>query len=278
MKLNHGGGPKTKEGKKNSAKNSLKMGVYACDVVLPEEDPSDFELLHATFVRDLSPQDIVGQTLVRDIAGVAWKKMRVDRIETKVLIDEMNMPIKQEEYFGTAYLHKKEVRQLIPCIPRLTKEFVLGAISALAFANDFQEEELSPEFEQMIEEKYPVLADFLNQKIFQLMTVSSPLEVSNELCPIPMFGNESSTFDQRLHLVVQELKQIVWLYHHKDAILLEQQMIQHRRILAFMERLSGTRLHDDLRRSSAKLLAEYRKHEEWRRGRGAVDIEEMVKH
>ena len=270
------GGPKTEEGKKHSSQNSIKAGAYSRELVLPQESVEEFELLYETFVSDLKPQDIVGFTLVRDLVGIAWKQMRLDRYEAKVLIDILNAPIRKEEYRGTAYLWREDIQDLMPAIHDVNPEFAKGAASALIFANSIKGLELSAELEQEIKDQYPVLDEFLNEKIFPATVAGSPKEMQDNILPTSMLGQDDSPFVQKLQLAIEELKKIVWLFHHKDALLKEHQMIQQRRLLEFMERPGGSRVHDDLRRSFAKTMSEYRKHEEWRLERSMLDMGEAL--
>ncbi|MCP4989406.1 MAG: hypothetical protein GY928_26110, partial [Colwellia sp.] len=75
-------GPRTPEGKRRVSKNALKHGFTAADVVLPSEDPAEFERLRDGFVEALDPRDEVELALVRQMASAEWRLRRVDRIET----------------------------------------------------------------------------------------------------------------------------------------------------------------------------------------------------
>ena len=269
------GGPKTNAGKKRSSQNSLKVGAYARELVLPQESAEEFELLYETFVRDLNPQDIVGQSLVRDMVGIAWKQLRLNRFETKVLIELLDAPIREEEYSGTTYLWRDEVQNLFQAIEAIDEEFADGAMRGLVFANTIKGVEPTAELEQQIAEHYPVLHDFLNATILKMRTAHSPAQVPDEIRLVPMLGAEDAPFAERLDLAIQELKKVVWLFEHQAAIVQEHQGLQQRRLLAFMERAGGSRVHDDLRRSFAKTMSEYRKHEAWRFDRALLEMAEL---
>jgi len=80
-------GPRTPEGKRRSALNALKYGTHARPQSLAEtmldlgEDPREFEHFLAGLVTALDPADAVERMLVEDIATLAWKKRRLDRIQ-----------------------------------------------------------------------------------------------------------------------------------------------------------------------------------------------------
>lgn len=92
--------------------------------MLPSENQVDFELLHQRFIDDFKPQDIVGSQLVHDMAVVVWKRMRLERIENKVLTDILNAPIQEEEAVGTVYIWRPEVAVTVGVIRLLTDDYL----------------------------------------------------------------------------------------------------------------------------------------------------------
>ena len=271
MSARRGGGPKTVEGKKKCAGNALKLGAYARDIVLPGEDPKEFERLLDAFVRDLRPPDSVGYFLVRDLAGMAWKRIRIDATEAKVIIDLLDGPIKPEEATGTRLIWRPEVQVVLPVLPMFPEHEITGCLSAIACAEDLKGRALTPKVRQEIEQESPYLDRILNAQIIQVMTAPAPSEVKDVMRLVPMHWPENTPFDEQLDIAIRTLQETVWLTYNKEAILQEYRVIQQRRILAFMERPSHNRIADDLRRSSAKILAEYRKYVDWQASRSAVD-------
>ena len=162
MSARRGGGPKTVEGKKKCSGNALKLGAYARDIVLPGEDPKEFERLLDAFVRDLRPPDSVGYFLVRDLAGMAWKRIRIDATEAKVIIDLLDGPIKPEEATGTRLIWRPEVQVVLPVLPMFPEHEITGCLSAIACAEDLKGRALTPKVRQEIEQESPYLDRILN--------------------------------------------------------------------------------------------------------------------
>ena len=75
-------GPRTKEGKSRVATNALKHGLLARDIVLPSEDPADFDSQLAALEADIQPANSLEFELVRQIADAQWRMRRLTRLET----------------------------------------------------------------------------------------------------------------------------------------------------------------------------------------------------
>jgi hypothetical protein len=74
-----GGGPKTPAGKRRSAKNSTKHGIFIARV-LPEEE-KEARVLHAGFVTELQPEGPVEMEIIGDMVINRLQKKRLDRHE-----------------------------------------------------------------------------------------------------------------------------------------------------------------------------------------------------
>jgi hypothetical protein len=92
-KSRRSGGPQTAERKLASSPNSLKTGVYSKQEVLPGEEPKELLELEQYFVEDFAPQGITESALVHDLTVLAWKKLRLERLEYRRLRDKLNKPL-----------------------------------------------------------------------------------------------------------------------------------------------------------------------------------------
>ena len=75
-------GPTTAEGKQNAARNSAKHYLTAKQIVVPGEDPEDYNELHQGLHESWTPANAQESLLVEQIAQNAWRLMRVRRLET----------------------------------------------------------------------------------------------------------------------------------------------------------------------------------------------------
>ncbi len=69
-------GPTTTPGKGITKLNALKHGLCAQQVVLPGEEPKDFEALRQRLVREIAPEDLIEEQLVDWIAMSMWRMKR----------------------------------------------------------------------------------------------------------------------------------------------------------------------------------------------------------
>jgi hypothetical protein len=75
-------GPRTELGKSISRLNALKHGLGAEQVVLFDEDVTEFERFFRKWMRACKPRGFVEQQLIERTAICAWRLRRVYRIET----------------------------------------------------------------------------------------------------------------------------------------------------------------------------------------------------
>lgn len=86
-KFTRSGGPKTQVGKVIASQNSLKAGAYSQLDLLPHEDAREHAALEQLFIEDLRPIGVVEFVLVQFLVKVAWKKLRLEKMETRILAD-----------------------------------------------------------------------------------------------------------------------------------------------------------------------------------------------
>lgn len=272
MTINRSTGPKTDEGKKRVSKNALKTGVYARDIVLPTESQADFEALHQQFIHDFKPQDITGSQLVHDMVVVVWKRMRLERIEKKVLTDLLGMPILADETRGTRYLWRSEIADLISVVDQFNDECLEQTNFSLEFAVKLEFPEFTDEDILHYATYLPLVDSLLNKKFAEYELAPSFKNLGDRPKELDMDRRENASVRELLSMVIKELLKAQWLCTHREAILKEYEGIRNRRLLSFMENGGTSRAFDDLRRSFSKLLAEYRRHESWRVERQMLDM------
>jgi hypothetical protein len=77
-------GPRTVEGKNASSLNALKHGADAASVILPGEDPAEYNRIVAEYHRDLQPHGAIEELQVRIIIRSDWQHRRLERIENNL--------------------------------------------------------------------------------------------------------------------------------------------------------------------------------------------------
>src|SRR5215471_3205824 len=63
---------------KKGNKNSRKHGVYAKEILLPNESPEEFEQLHQAFRSQYNPIDEAEEAMVYGLVVIQWQIARLD--------------------------------------------------------------------------------------------------------------------------------------------------------------------------------------------------------
>src|SRR5215471_9621518 len=61
--------------------NALKHGVFAETIILPGEDPKDFEQLHRDLIKEWSPSGPAERDAVLTLAKCMWRKRRLQHVK-----------------------------------------------------------------------------------------------------------------------------------------------------------------------------------------------------
>jgi hypothetical protein len=75
-------GPRSEAGKAISSRNSLRHGLTAKHVLLPGDDPAEFDQLLADLTADRKPAGELELQLIAEIAASMWRLSRARRYET----------------------------------------------------------------------------------------------------------------------------------------------------------------------------------------------------
>jgi hypothetical protein len=85
---NPNGGPRTQAGRDICSGNSLKHGLSVDKLIIPGEDPAEFEALEAAFQDDFSPATAIETVMVHDLAKYHWLKERAIRLSQDAFFTE----------------------------------------------------------------------------------------------------------------------------------------------------------------------------------------------
>jgi len=81
-------GPRTESGKAISSQNALKHGLASGTILLPTEDPAEFEALLESLQQSHAPQDGTEKLLVADMAKHHWLMDRAIRLQNEALVND----------------------------------------------------------------------------------------------------------------------------------------------------------------------------------------------
>ncbi len=84
----HSTGPKSSIGKLRSSQNSFQHGLYSKQLILPNEDPAEFDHLRATLRNEHEPANTTEEILVDELAQHFWRMRRFRELEARAFQPE----------------------------------------------------------------------------------------------------------------------------------------------------------------------------------------------
>jgi hypothetical protein len=273
-KSRRSGGPQTAEGKLASSRNSLKTGIYSKQEVLPGEDPKELLELEQYFMEDFAPQGVTESALVHDLTVLAWKKLRLERLEYRRLRDKLNEPL---DYFEAEGLGLRIPEEAQPYFddPGLISELDLSlALEHLKNSKKLKAAKYSLAALEDVQATSLTTFVKIKRKIEDLgTTVSTPKSMVD--CKYSDSTTTTPLQDMTDELIVQS-EAIVWAIKNYEQILLAKQRVRDKRLVNELGFEKGRRVGDDLDRFFFRTLGELRKQQEWRYRRDAIVMAQEV--
>ena len=271
-KSNRSGGPRSDEGKKIASSNALKTGAYSNTLILPGEDESQFRQIEDQFVRDFRPEDMAEIAMVRDLAVLAWKKIRLENLELRFTLARLNAPLNYFDKNETKFLSSTRVESNLYQIHIYTNELKDSAGLARNHLDYLRGKGATVQDIESLENKYPLLHKILIQQIesfeFNNPTAKNVLRFEYETDT----GKTELFWNYFLKIAIEDLNQMIWFCNNRAQIEQELQAVKDKRLMELMQNEKPSRAFDDLRRNFYRTLSELRKHQEWKRKMQVVDV------
>jgi hypothetical protein len=274
-KSTRSGGPKTEAGKAIASQNSLKTGIYSNIVVLPGEDESEFQLLENQFIKDFSPQDIAELTMVRELAVVVWKKLRLERLEQSAALTSLSGQIHNIDFRILGLDFEDSARFLMDNLDVLTAEYVEIHLDLAEQSELYLDKELTEKEIKQMQIKHPELyRKILNQaEDNELFTDSKPTAAELADFLVDTDTTKGLKFvNNAISNVNKFAENVLWVDKNAAKIKAAVITIKEKRLMKLMELEMPRRINDDLSRIFFRTLSELRKHQQWRQARNTVDI------
>jgi hypothetical protein len=267
------GGPQTSEGKLASSQNSLKTGVYSRKVTLINESDDEFNQLLAQFMSDFAPQDIAESVLVRDLAIIIWKRLRLEGLEQSSLVRQLSRPIKSAEYSQQGIKINPDAEWAIDTLGDLTEDMVEYYQQVLEEAEPWWASYRGDQDILSMKVNYPSLfQEILNQaQVFGIEMSADP--TPEEMCS---WTHDYGEYEQFVLCSVCDLikkcRGVIWADTHSVQLKSVTTQAKESRLLDIMQSPMKPRVTEDLNRSLYKTLSELRRHQQWRRKMSIVDV------
>lgn len=97
-------GPTTAEGKAASSQNAMKFGFTSQQVVLPHENPAEFEALHASLSVQLKPATDLECMLVDEMAAAQWRQRRIEIVQNAYVAENLRKSVDEPAAFLAGFV------------------------------------------------------------------------------------------------------------------------------------------------------------------------------
>jgi hypothetical protein len=271
-KSRRSGGPKTPAGKLVASQNSLKSGVYSVQAILPGEDPAQLHELEQSFIEDFSPQGVVEAALVHSLVVIAWKKLRLERLEYRYIRDKLNQEPTFLEIENTGVKNYPDgvgnylldTKLIESCDGELAKEY-------LRYCNILKECGWTET--DLLRLKKESLKTFT--RLYELMLVKCDYSETSlfDMATIPYsFTHPRQPIENVIDILIGEAQAAIWVFQNKEKLLQAHQQIRDKRLISALQFERPQRAADELDRSFFKTLAELRKQQDWRARHDYIDV------
>lgn len=266
------GGPKTAEGKIVASGNALKTGVYSRMVVLPGEDPVEFEALQRHFLEDFQPVGVVEEAMVYELSTIVWKKLRLDKIEHNLFEEILNKVVTLDElreadfymYSGLSWV--LEDREMFDSLD-------IGVFQqSLKYLLDLDGRAPTAEDIETLKSVYPTAYDELESLAKQYgYGAASP----DTLCGLQIShggGPKVSLVKQVIQSEITYARQLIGLYGERPKLDAAIARVKTNRMLRIVQRADVGLARNNLDARFYKLLSELRKQKDWVRKNRVIDV------
>lgn len=261
------GGPQTDEGKKIASRNSLKTGTYSKLVVLPNESQQDFDQLVEQFQKDFYPKDAVEMMLVREMAVITWKKLRLEKLEHDYCTRQLAAQITLDEFLSIDHRFTEAMYEYWLDSEGISAKKTEVLVKMVKFIEPHRRRNVTVAQLKHIKTEFKSLYDSLLDIYGQVKPLSTQEpgldEIINTKFRVP---DEPEKFlipfciDKLLPRYQAGLKCSVYQEKIEEGII----QIRQERLLKMMQLGGVQRASDDLNRAMIRTVGEYRKHHEWR--------------
>lgn len=264
------GGPKTKAGRVASSRNSLKTGAYSSMAVIPRESEEDFRELHEEFLASFKPSDVAESSMVRELAVLTWKKLRLERLEQAAFVRALKVPVKVLDI--CLMVPVEECHEwLIRDISIVTEEFIATYTEILESLRLGSENiEINEKFMLFASKNSGLIEHFRKEHLLDDADWVSREHLGHKLDN--QAYNDQLAKGWNLPEARQWLNQIQWVAEHLDEIKAAIASVKEKRLLDLMQDQGIVRAHDDLSRAFYRTLGELRRQQSWRQKMGIIDV------
>ena len=277
-KSKRSGGPKTSSGRLNASKNALKTGAYSSMIVLPGESEEDFEKLHEQFMSDFMPSDVAESAMVYELAGLTWKKLRIEKLEHAAFIRSINLNITIKDMASEGVEIDKYHEKYLKELNTLSKNKEIFELNrdCLNYLKKISKGYISPQDILNLEKTMPFVYDSIIYITAEVLDIEkSEVDFSvlkDSMVHLPGKNKPEMLYKAVFRGVKKIFESLVWVENNLDKVTAAVANIKEVKLLQAIQEQGLMRSNDDLSRSFFRVLNELRRHQSWKKDMNTVDI------
>jgi len=269
------GGPKTTEGKLASSRNSIKTGAYAVQALLPGESEQEFRELEQLFIDDFAPSGISESALVHSLTVTVWKKLRLEKLESRHIHDLLDRFPKSSELSSVGFEdYPQSAKEWINHSEKISSLNLGQSQSGYWTLESLKKSHFDEDAIKAFKKNLPAIFKRLQDILISLgvKDLSIPSMVGTRY----YFGADTRPIEDAADTLMEQLQGEIWAIQNEELLLKVRQQIRDKRLMEYLNMSRSQRVVDDLDRSYFKILDELRKLKEWRRKQSVIDIDADV--
>jgi hypothetical protein len=267
------------EGRAASSRNAVKTGSYSSQIALSSEEETDFKAFESEFMNDFEPLGVVESSMAHELAVLAWKKLRLERVEHQLMRDQLKAPITPQEYIDAGFGREGDLSFAMNRLELLTPQFVKLHEDELRLARslkDRRDETLletldldHPDFYARLHKTVKSVKRAGIQVVFVKTGIDDDRDtkIKKTLADTPI-----ADLNEALDQIIQESKAVLHVSKNIEYIQGLKSKILDKRLMAMMESATSHRVHEDLGRLFSRRLKELREQQSWRLKRDIIDV------
>ena len=266
---NRSGGPQTPEGKAKTSQNALKTGVYSARPLLPDESEADFEELVSLFCQDLQVVGPVESMYAQQLAGLAWRRMRLEQLEYRITLEQLARCPTLEEFRKVGLAYPALADNYLIGIAKITDDEVPGYRERLKQVKGYKENGLDLEELKRLQADDPVMFEWIAH-VAEESRLTNPTPERIASAKSGLEGKEKPLLQFVLDRIRREIEGMLWIPDHQTEIDAAIAKVRDLRVMELMQMNRSKRAFDDLAREFDRTLAQLHKQQDWRLRRAKI--------
>jgi hypothetical protein len=135
-------------------------------VILPGEDELEYRELEAQFLRDFAPHDIAEGAIVRGLTVLTWKKIRLDQLEHRAVIQAIDKPLSDFE-LSNLFQFRPQAKWVMGSLDLLTESYIQEHQNKVKISRELMGGQVTPKILEGLKKKCQPLYEDVMQEAYE---------------------------------------------------------------------------------------------------------------